>query len=423
MRIFILFILLAFVITQSSFIKYRNLATNSLGYTILSKYKSVSVHSSIGVIVFDSKDFDEGEDIYFKIKAVDFYTDYVFYYFGDTANGISDVTEERLSKNKAYFAGKTLFETIDGIKYRVKYFTINKDINRFYGSKGLYLYIVFFIDGYKDKNPNQYNDGMVFLENTVVYEGIPEINTYRPVVLPTDKPKVDEKDYSYLKTTGKYGFGKTGSITMDAEDNFVVFETELFDVGQDMYFKIKAIDYYVEYVLYYFADTEQGIEDVTEERLSNNVAYFRGKTTFEFIDDIQYKVKYFTINKDQSKFYGSEGKYLYIVFFIDADKDNEFNKKRDGKVIIENTLEDEGNLEVWMIIVIVIVFVFIVALFVGLCCWCRKRRLTAQNILNPVQSIGIHPNNVVPYHSSSRCNVNPPFPKGDPIYNTRHGFK
>ena len=138
--------------------------------------------------------------------------------------------------------------------------------------------------------------------------------------------------------------------TLDASENSFIFNCGDFNDGEEMYFKIKAEKY-------------------------------------------QYDVQYFTIKKDKSKFNGTKGNWLIIQFYVDGDDDGSPNGTGDGKVILENTLEDEGKFETWKIVVIVVVIVLVIAVAIGCFCYRRKKQLAMQNqnaAGYPGQTVGVN---------------------------------
>ena len=104
---------------------------------------------------------------------------------------------------------------------------------------------------------------------------------------------------------------------------------------------------------------------------------------------------------------------IVIHFYVDGDSDNNYNEKEDGKVIIENTLEDEGKFETWKIVVIVVVIVLVIAVLIGCYCYRRKKQLAAanQNAGYSAQTIGVNQYNNAQYdpqynQAGSNYNVN-----------------
>ena len=178
--------------------------------------------------------------------------------------------------------------------------------------------------------------------------------------------------------------------TLDASENSFIFNCGDFNDGEEMYFKMKAEKYYSFFVEYYFTDAEHA---------SSGVSPIWNKQTFnlnsgsEKIGNILYDVQYFTIKKDKSKFNGTKGNWLIIQFYVDGNYDGSPNEAGDGKVILENTLEDEGKFETWKIVVIVVVIVLVIAVAIGCFCYRRKKQLAMQNqnaAGYPAQSVGVN---------------------------------
>ena len=114
----------------------------------LKKYKSITVDSSVGYIFFDASDFDEGEEMYFKIKAyeyayIDYYSDGIYYDFINNDDSSLDYS----NSNYLDFSLKVDFEydTYDE-RLKIKYFTIKKDKRYFNGGDGKLLSISFYFD-------------------------------------------------------------------------------------------------------------------------------------------------------------------------------------------------------------------------------------------------------------------------------------
>ena len=214
----------------------------------------------------------------------------------------------------------------------------------------------------------------------------------------------------YLSGEGILEKGK--SITVDPNDYIIFFDTKDFKEGEEMYFKIKAKRFYHYYVNYEFVEINlDGDYKKKSESVLHKVS-FDLKSDNENIQGTQYTVKYF-IKKDKSKFNGSKGDWLVIHFYVDGDSDNNYNEREDGKVIIENTLEDEGKFETWKIVVIVVVIVLVIAVLIGCYCYRRKKQLAAanQNAGYSAQTIGVNQYNNAPYdpqynQAGSNYNVN-----------------
>ena len=91
---------------------------------IVQKYGTITVDASDYMVVFNVGDFDDGEEMYFKIKAETdaFYWNYIYYEYISSNIGYED--------NAAiisYFSLKSTYETTpNGYSYVTNYFTITK---------------------------------------------------------------------------------------------------------------------------------------------------------------------------------------------------------------------------------------------------------------------------------------------------------
>ena len=137
----------------------------------LGKYKSVKVDSSDIVIIFDSSDFKEGEEMHFKLKA-----EKQYFYDDSKYNGIyyeyigGDVPYDEDKLNFVRFQGKIETDETPSKTFQTKYFTITKKSSEFRGTNGNNLLIYFMIE-----------DGDVEITNTKEDEG--KIETWIIVVI------------------------------------------------------------------------------------------------------------------------------------------------------------------------------------------------------------------------------------------------
>jgi hypothetical protein len=140
-------------------------------FETLQKEKSIKVDASDYMITFNCKDFKDGEEMYFKIKAYKgtFYyqTGYngVFYQYIDGNHGYD---ESKLRFAEYQF--ETDYETLPSGEYQIKYFTITKKKSEFEGTNGELLLIYFNID-----------HGPVEITNTLEDEG--KFETWKIVVI------------------------------------------------------------------------------------------------------------------------------------------------------------------------------------------------------------------------------------------------
>ena len=111
---------------------------------IVQKYGTITVDASDYMVVFNVGDFDDGEEMYFKIKAETgaFYWNYIYYEYISSNIGYEDN-----AAIKSYFSLKSTYETTpNGYSYVTNYFTITKRKSEFRGTDGTYLLIYFWVD-------------------------------------------------------------------------------------------------------------------------------------------------------------------------------------------------------------------------------------------------------------------------------------
>ena len=138
---------------------------------ILQKGKSIDADATDYMITFNCKDFGDGEEMYFKIRAKEdaFYYDSrydgVYYQYIDSNVGYDENKLEFVS-----YQFKTDPEILPSGNYKIKYFTITKKKSQFRGTNGELLLIYFMIDY-----------GPVQITNTLEDEG--KFETWKIVVI------------------------------------------------------------------------------------------------------------------------------------------------------------------------------------------------------------------------------------------------
>lgn len=138
---------------------------------ILQKGKSIDADATDCMITFNCKDFGDGEEMYFKIRAKEdaFYYDSrydgVYYQYIDSNVGYDENKLEFVS-----YQFKTDPEILPSGDYKIKYFTITKKKSQFRGTNGELLLIYFMIDY-----------GPVQITNTLEDEG--KFETWKIVVI------------------------------------------------------------------------------------------------------------------------------------------------------------------------------------------------------------------------------------------------
>ena len=177
MRIHLLFVILFVLIINESLSEGEadtvTETEGNISYTFkidLKKYKKVTVPASDELIIFDSSDFDIGEEIYFKIIADSFNKDYLLYKFFD--NGVS-MSNDNLNNYKKANPSKTDNEYDGGnIVSVTKYYTIKKDERELGSIKGKYLVIVFDCTGNVLIENTKENEGKTTMIVVIVVVGV-----------------------------------------------------------------------------------------------------------------------------------------------------------------------------------------------------------------------------------------------------------
>ena len=306
---------------------------------ILQPQQTISLNADESGVIFqfNSTSFDTSSNnkMYFKVKALE------RNYNDDHANyGYIDlIDEEPGDPHDTSFSDGEIETDENGAKYRIKYFTIEKKSDEFGVHSGNLLYIFINI-----------KPGKVDLTNTM-------------------------KDGSSKQTSAPSGLEntilqKSKPIKVDANDYMIAFNSKDFDVGEEMHFKIKALEgtFLWSGVNYQFISSTVGYSEPDLE-----YAQFSLKTTYETTPSgLRYQTKYFNIVKDKTKFRGTDGSLLLIYFMIDY-----------GEVEITNTEEDEGKFETWKIVVIVVVIAVAIIISIIIFCIRRKRQLNAMQMNNP----------------------------------------
>ena len=307
---------------------------------ILQPQQTISLNADeSGVILqFNSTSFDASSNnnkMYFKVKALEgnYNDDHANYVY------IDSIDEEPGEPYVTPFNDGEIETDENGAKYRTKYFTIEKKSVEIGTHNGNLLYIFINI-----------KPGKVDLTNTM-------------------------KDGSSKQTSAPSGLEntilqKSKPIKVDANDYMIAFNSKDFDDGEEMHFKIKALEgtFLWSGVNYQFISSTVGYSEPDLE-----YAQFSLKTTYETTPSgLRYQTKYFNIVKDKNKFRGTDGSLLLIYFMIDY-----------GEVEITNTEEDEGKFETWKIVVIVVVIAVAIIISIIIFCIRRKRQLNAMQMNNP----------------------------------------
>lgn len=164
-------------------------------------------------------------------------------------------------------------------------------------------------------------------------------------------------------------------------NNYVVFDSSEFKIGDKIYFQIKASSDVCSKNLYYeFYDDVDSIDYSTPY---NHVSSDSSSSTSVNGQITSYKL-YFTIKKEEKDLNGKSGNYLYMTFDCS------------GSIEFENTKISGATSDLIIVFVILgVVFAIIIAVFIY-CCYCRRRaRIKEINRMNMAAANNVYP--IEPY--------------------------
>ena len=163
--------------------------------------------------------------------------------------------------------------------------------------------------------------------------------------------------------------------TLTANDNYIVFDSSGFGVGESMYFKITTEEHCADFFYYKYYDN---IELIIREKLQYYVKYHSSEST-SVNGRTNKMVREFTIEKKQTEI-GGDIKGNYLLLNYDCNSQYE----------IENT-QTGSEMSMTTIIIITCSFVAVVAIISFIYyCYCRRVR----------QQMAVSSSYVVPYGSS-----------------------
>ena len=165
--------------------------------------------------------------------------------------------------------------------------------------------------------------------------------------------------------------------TQTTYSGVIVFDASGFAEGEEMHFSIKSYEgsFSSDTIHYFYIDEYSERKDY-----STYSTHITRVTSTYYSDDYvyYYETKYFTIKKQKSEFgTATKGTYLYIYLPLSYYSD---------WAEVENTEEDEGKLQGWVIAVIVVVIVVIAVIFI---IWCCVRRVRRQKQLAQAQAAAV----------------------------------
>ena len=151
---------------------------------------------------------------------------------------------------------------------------------------------------------------------------------------------------------------KDEKITLDTNENVVVFDSDSFSEGDKIYFKITATEFDDEDIMFEFYDDY----DDHEFSMENDGSPEKIKDAGEIYDSNDWSgdgtTNFYTIKKDK-KYLKTNVKGKYLGIYIDAQ----------GKKLVENYKKDVNTTIVIIVVVIVVVIIVVIII-----CYCVKRK-------------------------------------------------
>ena len=275
------------------------------GSTLDNVYDMDEAHEVTGNLIFiRTSDFQKGKEILIEVKAESFIDEKIYYEFVDDTDDTSVI-----AINTHY---DSPYNTKNDNTYKTNYYKITKDLGE--GVQGKFLALYFECTG-------------------------------KVTVGSTSMPSTQAKDI--LK--------KNGEISLKSTEGGFIFDSNSFNVGDKMYFNIKAKKFIETSIFYEFCDDltkyypKYLYEDYYEASLTNS------KKNNSFI------INYYTIEKDSKTLEGKTGKYLIAYFNCE------------GTVTVKNTPTDEGKSSKTLAIVLIIIIVVIVVGVFAFYCYRKKK--------------------------------------------------
>ena len=175
------------------------------------------------------------------------------------------------------------------------------------------------------------------------------------------------------------------SESKETNNDYIIFNSSSFSIGNDMYFEIKSKSDCDDYLYYQYYDNVSSID-------YNSELYYKTKSTTSSSTKVNGKIKslnlYFTITKKENELDGLKGDYLFLNF--DCDDSVEFaNSEKSG--ISKNTA-------IILPIVAGVILLFIACFLIIR--YYRKRRMRGvvyEERENYPYQYNIYPNQGIPY--------------------------
>lgn len=160
--------------------------------------------------------------------------------------------------------------------------------------------------------------------------------------------------------------------------SIIVFDASGFNEGEEMHFRVKSYEdsfTLSETIEYFYIDEYSANKDYS------NYKTYQTYVTSTYYSEYYvyyYETIYFTIKKQKSEF-GTSTKGTYLYIYLPLLSYNDWAE-------VENTEEDKGKIQGWVIAIIVVI---IVVIAVGFLIWCCVRRARRQKQLAQAQAIAV----------------------------------
>ena len=158
---------------------------------------------------------------------------------------------------------------------------------------------------------------------------------------------------------------KDEKVKLKATENVVIFDSDSFSEGDKMSFKITAIEFGNDDIMFEFFD-DYNIQDFD---MDHDESPERRKDAEDVYDSDVWsgegKTNFYTIKKDK-KYLKTNVKGKYLAIYIDAS----------GEILVENYKKDDNTIVVVIVVVVVVVIIVVIII-----CYCvkRKKRLAQMN--------------------------------------------
>ena len=159
--------------------------------------------------------------------------------------------------------------------------------------------------------------------------------------------------------------------SIKTNNNYIVFESNEFSVGDKMHFTIKSDSDCDDYLYYQYYDA---IEDINYNNQPIRYIKYDSESNTKVNGRIKSLTRYFTIEKKSGDLSNLNGDFLYL----------KFNCYGSGSVTIENT-ESSNNSTIIIVVIVTIMFICIIGFIIWRCYKTRNRerlRIIQENYSN-----------------------------------------